>query len=31
MNNSFGRLIDGMTATLRQEVLTRIDDGWTGD
>jgi hypothetical protein len=26
MNNSFGRLIDGMTATLRQEVLTRIDD-----
>jgi hypothetical protein len=26
MNNSFVRLIDGMSATLRQEVLTRIDD-----
>ncbi len=26
MNNSFGRLIDGMNATLRKEVLTRIDD-----
>jgi hypothetical protein len=26
MNNSFGRLIDGMCATLRQEVLTRLDD-----
>lgn len=26
MNNSFTRLIDGMTATLRQEVLTRLDD-----
>ncbi len=26
MNNSFVRLIDGMTATLREEVLTRIDD-----
>src|SRR6516225_7639694 len=26
MNNSFSRLIDGMNATLRQEVLTRLDD-----
>jgi hypothetical protein len=26
MNNSFGRLIDGMSATLRAEVLPRIDD-----
>jgi hypothetical protein len=26
MNNSFPRLIDGMCATLRQEVLTRLDD-----
>ena len=26
MNNSFDRLIDGMCATLRSEVLTRIDD-----
>ena len=26
MNNSYTRLIDGMTATLRQEVLTRLDD-----
>lgn len=26
MNNSFHRLIDGMCATLRSEVLTRIDD-----
>ncbi len=26
MNNSFARLIDGMCATLRQEVLTRLDD-----
>jgi hypothetical protein len=26
MNNSYIRLIDGMTATLRQEVLTRLDD-----
>jgi hypothetical protein len=26
MNNSFGRLIDGMCATLRAEVLTRLDD-----
>jgi hypothetical protein len=26
MNNSFERLIDGMTATLRSEVLTRLDD-----
>jgi hypothetical protein len=26
MNNSFARLIDGMNATLRQEVLTRLDD-----
>ena len=26
MNNSFARLIDGMNATLRSEVLTRIDD-----
>jgi len=26
MNNSFGRLIDGMRATLRTEVLTRLDD-----
>jgi hypothetical protein len=26
MNNSFGRLIDGMNATLRKEVLTRLDD-----
>jgi hypothetical protein len=28
MNNSFARLIDGMCATLRQEVLTRLDDGF---
>jgi hypothetical protein len=26
MNNSFTRLIDGMCATLRTEVLTRLDD-----
>ena len=26
MNNSFGRLIDGMNATLRKEVLARLDD-----
>ena len=26
MNNSFARLVDGMCATLRAEVLTRIDD-----
>ena len=26
MNNSFGRIIDGMNATLRSEVLTRLDD-----
>ena len=26
MNNSFPRLIDGMCATLRTEVLTRLDD-----
>lgn len=26
MNNSFPRLIDGMCATLRHEVLTRLDD-----
>jgi hypothetical protein len=26
MNNSFTRLIDGMNATLRSEVLTRLDD-----
>ncbi len=26
MNNSFDRLIDGMCATLRSEVLTRLDD-----
>lgn len=26
MNNSFNRLIDGMCATLRSEVLTRLDD-----
>ena len=26
MNNSFARLIDGMNATLRSEVLTRLDD-----
>ena len=26
MNNSFQRLVDGMCATLRQEVLTRLDD-----
>jgi hypothetical protein len=26
MNNSFERLIDGMTVTLRNEVLTRLDD-----
>jgi len=26
MNNSFVRLIDGMCATLRSEVLTRLDD-----
>ena len=26
MNNSFPRLIDGMCATLRQEVLSRLDD-----
>lgn len=26
MNNSFGRLVDGMCATLRAEVLPRVDD-----
>ena len=26
MNNSFGRIVDGMCATLRSEVLTRLDD-----
>lgn len=26
MNNSFPRLIDGMCATLRKEVLSRLDD-----
>ena len=26
MNNSYTRLIDGMTTTLRQEVLTRLED-----
>lgn len=26
MNNSYTRLIDGMCATLRSEVLTRLDD-----
>ncbi len=26
MNNSFARLIDGMCATLRAEVLSRLDD-----
>ena len=26
MNNSFARLVDGMCATLRAEVLTRLDD-----
>lgn len=26
MNNSFARLIDGMCATLRREVLPRLDD-----
>ena len=26
MNNSFARLIDGMSATLRTEVLSRLDD-----
>ena len=26
MNNSFARLIDGMCATLRTEVLPRLDD-----
>jgi hypothetical protein len=26
MNNSFARLIDGMNATLRKEVLSRLDD-----
>lgn len=26
MNNTFDRLIDGMCATLRAEVLTRLDD-----
>ena len=26
MNNSFVRLIDGMCATLRAEVLARLDD-----
>jgi hypothetical protein len=26
MNNSFARLIDGMCATLRSEVLTRLED-----
>jgi hypothetical protein len=26
MNNSFDRLIDGMCATLREEVLTRLED-----
>ena len=28
MNNSFPRLIDGMCATLRGEVLSRIDDDY---
>ncbi len=28
MNNSFPRLIDGMCATLRNEVLSRIDDDY---
>ena len=28
MNNSFPRLIDGMCATLRGEVLTRLDDAF---
>ena len=28
MNNSFARLIDGMCATLRNEVLTRLDDDY---
>lgn len=28
MNNSFHRLIDGMCATLRAEVLTRLDDAF---
>ena len=26
MNNSFARLIDGMNATMRSEVLSRLDD-----
>ena len=26
MNNSFGRIVDGMCATLRSEVLSRLDD-----
>jgi hypothetical protein len=26
MNNSYARMIDGMCATLRSEVLTRLDD-----
>ncbi|HEV7575217.1 MAG TPA: hypothetical protein VGO85_04170 [Caldimonas sp.] len=26
MNNSFDRIVDGMCATLRSEVLTRLDD-----
>jgi hypothetical protein len=28
MNNSFPRLIDGMCATLRSEVLSRVDDDY---
>lgn len=28
MNNSFARLIDGMNATLRSEVLSRLDDSF---
>lgn len=28
MNNSFARLVDGMCATLRAEVLPRIDDAF---
>ena len=28
MNNSFSRLIDGMCASLRSEVLPRLDDGF---
>jgi hypothetical protein len=28
MNNSFARIIEGMTTTLRQEVLTRLHDDY---